>query len=108
MGGDFNVTQYSNEQVGVPRSSSVMREFFEFIYNQMLLDLPLMRSFTWSSNQDLPLSSIDRFLLSPIWKEHFPHLIQRRLPRPLSYHFPLLLDSGGMIRGSWSFKFENM
>jgi hypothetical protein len=96
---DFNVTRYSNERVGVPRSSSAMREFFEFISNQGLLDLPLTGgSFTWSNNQDPPsLSRIDRFLVSLLWEEHLPDLVQRRLPSPLSNHFPLLLDSGGMI-----------
>jgi hypothetical protein len=35
-------------------------------------------------------------------------LIQRRLPRPCSDNFSLLLDCGGMTRGAGPFKFENM
>jgi hypothetical protein len=41
-------------------------------------------------------------------EEHFPDLIKYHLPRPLLDHFPLLLDSPGMFRGSRSLKFENM
>jgi len=54
------------------------------------------------------MSRIDRFPASSDWEEHFPDLIQCRLPRPLSDHFPLLLDSGGLVRGFCCFKFENM
>jgi hypothetical protein len=74
------------------------------------MDIPLVGgSFTWSNNQDLPsMSRIDRFLVSLDWEEHFPDLLQCRLPRPLSNHFPILLDSKGLSSGSHSFKFENM
>lgn len=54
------------------------------------------------------MSRVERLLISPDWEEHFPDLIQPRLPRPLSNHFPILLDRGGLCRGSCSFKFENM
>jgi hypothetical protein len=38
----------------------------------------------------------------------FPGETQRRLPRLLSDHYPLLLDCGVGRRGRGSFKFENM
>jgi hypothetical protein len=53
------------------------------------------------------MSRIDKFLVSPLREAHFPNLLQRRLPCPLSDHFPILLDCGGLTRGSGSFKFEN-
>lgn len=87
-----------------------MWEFSDFISELGLLDLPLTGgSVTWSNNQVPPsMSRIDIYLVSSLWEEHFPDLLQRRLPRPLSNHFPLLLDCGGLTRGSRSSKFENM
>ena len=34
--------------------------------------------------------------------------MQGVLPRPVSDHFPVLLEGGGLIRGPSPFKFENM
>jgi hypothetical protein len=110
FGGDFNVTRFSNERTGAHHSTFAMGDFSDFISKLGLLDLPLTGgSFTWSNNQ-VPSSMfrIDRFLVSPLWEEHFPDLLQRHLPRPVSDHFPLLLDCGGLTRGSGYFKFENM
>jgi hypothetical protein len=42
------------------------------------------------------------------WKEFFPETVQRFLPRPVSDHFPLLLDNGGIKRGRALFRFDNM
>jgi hypothetical protein len=42
------------------------------------------------------------------WEEYFLDVSQRRLPRLLSDHFPLMLDCGVGSRGSRYFKFENM
>jgi hypothetical protein len=54
------------------------------------------------------LSRINRFILSPDWEQQFPDVFQRRLPRLLSNHFPLLLDCDIAVRGGRYFKFENM
>lgn len=60
------------------------------------MDIPLASgNFTWSNNQDPPSwSKIDKFLFSPYWKAQFPNVSQRRLPRFLSNHFPVMLDCG--------------
>jgi hypothetical protein len=42
------------------------------------------------------------------WEAQFPNVSQKKLPRILSDHFPLLLDCGLAVRSSRYFKFENM
>ncbi|RVW74273.1 Transposon TX1 uncharacterized 149 kDa protein [Vitis vinifera] len=51
---------------------------------------------------------LDRFLVSPNWIDQYSRATQRRLPRPISDHFPILLEGGGLRRGPYPFKFENM
>ena len=46
--------------------------------------------------------------MSPSWLDQFSGVLQRRLPRPISDHFPLLLEGGGLRRGPCPFRFENM
>jgi len=51
-----------------------MMHFSEIIFDQGLMDIPLVdESFTWSNNRDSQVwSRIDRFLLSTKWEEQFP------------------------------------
>jgi endonuclease/exonuclease/phosphatase family metal-dependent hydrolase len=74
------------------------------------MDLPLLGgSFTWSNNQETSSwSRLDRFLVSPNWEVKCPGLLQKRLHRLCSDHFPILLDCDGIQRGPRLFKFENM
>ena len=67
IGGDFNVTRFPSERLGSAHLDFAMMEFFEFISEQGLMDLPLAGgSFTWSISLDPPLwSRIDQFLVSP-------------------------------------------
>jgi hypothetical protein len=53
-------------------------------------------------------SRIDRFLFSPDWEDHFPSIIQRRMPRLMSDHFPILLECGPLQKCRRLFHFEKM
>ena len=96
--------------MGCTSFTLAMTDFSDFIDTANLIDLPLLSGpFTWSSGSDSPLMSrIDRVLVSANWEDHFPDVSQKLLPRPISNHSPLLVESGSMARGRSAFKFENM
>ena len=96
--------------MGCTSFTSAMTDFLDFIVMANLVDLPLLGGpFTWSSGSESPsMSRIDRVLVSADWEDHFPDVSQKLLPRPISDHSSLLVESGGMARGRSAFKFENM
>jgi hypothetical protein len=109
--GDFNVIRFPSERLRCRRLTPPMLDFSDFIEDLNLVDLPLGGGgqYTWSSGTENPsLSRIDRFLISSDWEDHFPDVVQNLLPRPLSDHHPLILETGKLTGGKRSFKFENM
>ena len=71
------------------------------------MDLPLAEgSFTWSNNTSW--SKIDRFIMLLDWEAMYPDLLQKRVSRVCSDHFPILLDCDCIQGGKRPFKFENM
>jgi len=42
------------------------------------------------------------------WEDLFPDMVQRRMARPFSDHFPICLESLNLDRGKVPFRFENM
>jgi hypothetical protein len=93
----------------IPPFPSSKEEFLHLIFNQDLMDIPLIGgNFMWSNNHDVQCwSNIDR-LYSHDWEEQFPDIFQRRFPIILSNHFWLMLNCGISNRRSQHFKFENM
>ena len=54
------------------------------------------------------MSQLDRFLVTSDWESQFSNVAQRSLPRPISNHFPLLLDNEGVKSSPTPFRFELM
>ncbi|KAJ9685002.1 hypothetical protein PVL29_017148 [Vitis rotundifolia] len=110
VGGDFNIILSQGERSRQGRLNSAMRRFAQVIDDLGLIDLPLHGgSFTWSGGlYNQAWARLDRFLVSHSWIDQFSNVIQKRLPRPISDHFPILIEGGGIRRGPSPFKFENM
>ena len=86
-----------------------MRRFAQVVDELGLVDLQLQGgSFTWSGGlNNQSRARLDRFLVTSCWLDQFSRVVQRRLPRPTSDHFPVLLEGGGLRRGPTPFRFEN-
>ena len=54
------------------------------------------------------MSHLDRFLITADWECQFNNVVQNILPRPVSDHCPILLDSEGIRSGPSPFRFEIM
>ncbi|RVW46812.1 hypothetical protein CK203_075677 [Vitis vinifera] len=106
--GDFNVVRFPEENSRRGRLTYSMRKFLEIIEDLELRDLPLHGgSFTWKGGLNNH-SRIDWFLVSNEWEEHFSGAVQSVLRKPVSNHFPILLDGGEPRGGPMLFRFENM
>ena len=65
--GEFNFTRFLSKRLDESCFCLIMMEFTNFIFDEGLMDIGLVRgTFTWSNKGDTPsLFSIDRFLVSP-------------------------------------------
>ena len=82
-----------------------MFAFSDFIENNYLVDLPLDgATYTWFRDAEpQAMSCIGRTLVSVDWVDHFGNVSQRVLPCVISDHCPLLVEVGGVDRGSLCF-----
>jgi hypothetical protein len=80
IGEDFKITRFPSERLGEACFCPAMAEFFDFIFDQGLMDIPLAsKTFTWSNNCDGSWSGINRFFVSPDWEAQFPELYQKEV-----------------------------
>jgi exonuclease III len=105
--GDFNVVPFPIERVRAELFTPGMHAFSDFISSFGLMDIPLEGArFTWSNNRNnAAMSRLDIFLYSADWEDYYLNITQRRLPRLLSDHSPILLGCGKFLRGRRPFLF---
>ena len=110
VGGDFNEILSPDERSKGGRISNSMRRFADILNDLELRDLPLQGGpFTWRGGLNgRSKSRLDRFVVSADWESHCCKVIQCCLPRPVSDHCPILLDSEGVRMGPTPFRFELM
>lgn len=64
---------------------------------------------TWSRGEvNIQASRLDRFLISSEWNDIFRKINQIALPKVISDHNPIMLESGDWDSNPSYFKFENM
>ena len=110
VGGDFNMIRYPEERRRGGELSASMRRFTEVVEDLELRDYPLQGGlFTWRGGlNNQSQSRLDRFLVTDEWDRMFNGAKQGILAKPVSDHFPILLEGGGLKRGPSPFRFENM
>jgi hypothetical protein len=96
IGGDFNILRSSQE-----KNNDRFNDRWPFLFNAIIDGLNLRelemsgRKFTWSNNLSSPaFEKLDRVLVTMEWEEKFPLTTVQALPRVISDHTPLLLNSG--------------
>ncbi|XP_034681036.1 uncharacterized protein LOC117910970 [Vitis riparia] len=106
LGGDFNVTLSQRERSRQGNLNGAMQRFAQVVDDLVLIDLPLQGGvFSWSGGKNNQTwARLDHFLVTQSWLNIFRGVVQCRLPRPTSDHFPILLKGGGMSRGPSPFR----
>ncbi|RVX03336.1 hypothetical protein CK203_019895 [Vitis vinifera] len=103
VGGDFNVTLNLGERSNQGRLTGAMRRFAQVTDELELLDIPLHGGggggFLSGGRNNQAWARLDRFLVTQDWLDCFSGVLQCRLPRPVSDHFPILLKGGGEVFG---------
>ena len=96
LGGDFNIIRFPSERLGAASFSKAMYRFSDFVSLHGLMDIHMEGGlYTWSNTSSA--SWLDRFLFSPLLADHFTQFTQKRMPRVLSDHFPILFEGGSQF-----------
>lgn len=108
-GGGFNITGFAHERFPFGRVIKGMQKFNCFIESTNLMEVPLSNGrYTWSwEGSSVSRSLIDRFFVTKAWDEVFENTRVTRQACRLSYHFPLLLESGLFCWDPSPFRFCN-
>jgi endonuclease/exonuclease/phosphatase family metal-dependent hydrolase len=110
IGGDFNILRSSQE-----KNNDRFNNRWPFLFNAIIDGLNLRelemsgRKFAWANNLSSPtFEKLDRVLVTTEWEEKIPLTTVQALPRVISDHTPLMLNSGETsTSGNESlFKFE--
>lgn len=110
VAGDFNSIRASGERVGQGSSvhSNDITAFDGFIRESSLLDMPLTgRKFTRYQPDGTCKSRIDRFLVNNLWVTTWPSSSLKDMPRTVSDHCPLALETKEINWGPKPFRFIN-
>ncbi|KAI3506473.1 hypothetical protein L1887_28832 [Cichorium endivia] len=106
--GDFNVVRREDERYNSHFCRYSARDFNQFIFNSGLCDLKMGGfRFTYFCQRDCKLSKLDRFLVSHNLINLFPQLAAIALPRDLSDHCPIVLQTEVVDFGKTPFRFFN-
>jgi hypothetical protein len=95
IGGDFNILRFADEKNKGNGTSRFSDSFNDVIDLHNLREIPLSGGqFTWSNNQKNPtLEKLDRILINCEWENLFPLSSARKIPRLMSDHNPIILDT---------------
>ena len=96
------MVRFPSKSLGCKEISDAMQKGSEFIAREALMDLPLRVALLHGATPRIvqPWSRLDRFLISSDWEEHFLDVSQSCFPRMGSDHVSILLDGGGLRKGS--------
>jgi hypothetical protein len=111
IGGDFNLCRYATDKSNGRINKKIVDCFNDWINRCALIEINLAnRKFTWSNDQAIPvLAKLDRVFASPDWERAYPLVRVTALPREISDHTPLLVDTGGnQMFGKKKFRFEKL
>lgn len=108
--GDFNSILEDGERAGSGWrvSSAEIQEFREFVEGSRLIDVALQgRKYTWYKPNGTCKSRIDRALINEKWAETWGDTGLRGLPRTISDHCALILQTKQTDWGPKPFRFIN-